>query len=583
MQSNTELIERAAVRLESSLGRLTVTVVRTLTSALFCVAIYCGSAAALENRFIAETRNLEVITKALEQEKPANPLPIPVTGITLPHHLLAADLIARGVWSASAGHYERVLILSPDHFRTLSTPFGVTTQGFDEVTGYLAPATELSRALLAASPLFSDTGSAAGEHGVRSVTPFLRAVFPNVEVTAITVSTSPARTDLEKVVELLRGLVGPETLIVQSTDFSHHLPVMLAAQRDQETLAAIATGEADVAARLLHGAHLDSRGALYIQMRLQAEIYGAQPVVIGNRNSNEYGGGSGGTTSYVVAAFIAHATDGWRLQHADYKTMYFGGDVLAGRGFAKLIEKPAIRGMLVKEIRAVTGGMPLIVNLEGVALDEFPAGGSPVQHFMLAQSTMPFLAELGVVAANIANNHAYDFGELGASETARILRAHGIAPLEHNVLADLGPFRVLPLSFKRSYFAAHAVIRSPDQLQPICALSAKAPLIVLPHWGTEYTSQPSPEENEYTETMVNCGVSAIIGNHSHRASQKVESLAGGVSQRVYSMGNLVFDQKGERVSSAIVEVRVFRQGTVILRLIPLPNLYEKALEQLERE
>jgi hypothetical protein len=49
------------------------------------------------------------------------------------------------------------------------------------------------------------------------------------------------------------------------------------------------------------------------------------------------------------------------------------------------------------------------------------------------------------------------------------------------------------------------------------------------------------------------------------------------------MGNLVFDQKGERVSSAIVEVRVFRQGTIVLRLIPLPNLYEKALKQLERE
>lgn len=108
-------------------------------------------------------------------------------------------------------------------------------------------------------------------------------------------------------------------------------------------------------------------------------------------------------------------------------------------------------------------------------------------------------------------------------------------------------------------------------------------MIILAHWGTEYTSQPSQEENEYTDMMVNCGVSAIIGDHSHQASTKVDSIAGGVSQRVYSMGNLIFDQKGEGVSSAIVEVRVFRQGTVVLRLIPLPNLYQKALEQLERE
>lgn len=553
-----------------------------LATAILWLALSCGTAFALENRFIAETRNLEVIKAALEKEKPVKALPSSVTGITLPHHLLAADLIARGVWSASAGHYRRVLVLSPDHFNAHRTPFGITTQGFDEVTGQLAPAPAISDALVA-SPLFTDIGSAESEHGVRAVTPFLGTVFPDVEVAAITISNSASQAELDQAVDLLRGLLGPQTLIVQSTDFSHHLPVAIAAQRDQETLAAFATSEADVAARLLHGAHLDSRGALYIQMRLQAEIYGAQPVVIGNRNSSEYGGGSQGTTSYVVAAFLKDTSEGWRLQHDDYQTMYLGGDVLAGRGFAKLIEKTSIREMLVREIRQVTGGGPLVVNLEGPILDEFPAGGSDVQHFMMLKTAMPFLTELGVVAANLANNHAYDFGALGASETAKNLRAHGIVPLEHDVVADLGPFRVLPLTFKRSYFADHAVIRSPDQLRPICALAAKAPLIALPHWGTEYTSKPSAVENEYTDVMVGCGVSAIIGDHSHQASMKVESIAGGASQRVYSMGNLIFDQKGKKVTSAIVEVRGFRQGTIVLRLVPVPNLYEKALEQLERE
>lgn len=43
---------------------------------------------------------------------------------------------------------------------------------------------------------------------------------------------------------------------------------------------------------------------------------------------------------------------------------------------------------------------------------------------------------------------------------------------------------------------------------------------------------------------------------------------------VFSLGNLLFDQRGERVSGALLEVRTFAQGTVFARLVPVPNLFD---------
>src|SRR4051794_160320 len=51
---------------------------------------------------------------AIEAERPKRKQDIPITGVTVPHHLLAADLIARGFWAASGKAYRRILVLSPD-------------------------------------------------------------------------------------------------------------------------------------------------------------------------------------------------------------------------------------------------------------------------------------------------------------------------------------------------------------------------------------------------------------------------------------------------------------------------------------
>ena len=49
-----------------------------------------------------------------------------VSGLTVPHHLLAADLIARGFLFAEGQRYDKIVILFPDHFKKTQLSFATT-------------------------------------------------------------------------------------------------------------------------------------------------------------------------------------------------------------------------------------------------------------------------------------------------------------------------------------------------------------------------------------------------------------------------------------------------------------------------
>jgi poly-gamma-glutamate capsule biosynthesis protein CapA/YwtB (metallophosphatase superfamily) len=254
--------------------------------------------------------------------------------------------------------------------------------------------------------------------------------------------------------------------------------------------------------------------------------------------------------------------------------MYFGGDTLIGRLWTDPSMPSAAMDWVVERIREFTGGFPLVVNLEGVVLDQSPIGAKDGQHLMSSRIALPVLKKLGVVAVTTANNHSYDFGLEAFDRSARSLEASGIRVLQHGDLAGFGAVNLLPLTFKRSNFFDHAFIQTPSQLESICALQKASPLIVLPHWGDEYTDTGGAFESRTLEKLTQCGVSAVIGAHTHRASEKVQLRAGGALQSVFSLGNLIFDQTGADVSGSLVELRAFRQGTIALRVIPIPNFYE---------
>src|SRR5262249_23051409 len=198
---------------------------------------------------------------------------------------------------------------------------------------------------------------------------------------------------------------------------------------------------------LLQPDHMDSKGAQYIQMSLQATRGKARGVVIANRSSSEYSAMGNRTTSYIVTVYSTDPKQGAKLKYDDQDVIYFGGDTFIGRGLLKPLADPDVSRFVIKQILAVTGGAPGIVNLEGGLLLQPPAKASLDLHMMHGGLAVSILQAINVKAASLANNHSDDFGENGVRSSGTILAHANIKPLGHMKVVEFEHFSVVAVNF----------------------------------------------------------------------------------------------------------------------------------------
>ena len=89
-------------------------------------------------------------------------------------------------------------------------------------------------------------------------------------------------------------------------------------------------------------------------------------------------------------------------------------------------------------------------------------------------------------------------------------------------------------------------------------------IVMLPHWGVEYSLTASANQQQWGRFMIEAGADLVIGSHPH-VVQPTEEYNGG--QIVYSLGNFVFDGmtgdalKGQMASVELTKT-IARRGTV---------------------
>ena len=86
----------------------------------------------------------------------------------------------------------------------------------------------------------------------------------------------------------------------------------------------------------------------------------------------------------------------------------------------------------------------------------------------------------------------------------------------------------------------------PDVLTDIAEAKEMADVVIVcPHWGTEYTTEPSSYQQKFARQLTEAGADIIIGTHPH-VVQPVEWIEGENGNRAlcfYSLGNYVSTQK----------------------------------------
>lgn len=168
------------------------------------------------------------------------------------------------------------------------------------------------------------------------------------------------------------------------------------------------------------------------------------------------------------------------------------------------------------------------------------------------------LAAAGVSVLNLANNHCMDFGADALAETRGLLRDAGIACTGAG--ADLAeataPIVIERHGIRIGLLAACDPLTKPAPpatatsagvapLDPEALLTAVDTLrpqvdhvILMLHWGLEYSPLPTPEQVRFAAAARAHGVSVILGHHSH-CIQGVEQRDGSVV--AYSLANLTDD------------------------------------------
>ena len=80
-------------------------------------------------------------------------------------------------------------------------------------------------------------------------------------------------------------------------------------------------------------------------------------------------------------------------------------------------------------------------------------------------------------------------------------------------------------------------------------------VVVMVHWGVEYTPDPTDRQREAARIAVEAGATLVVGNHPH-VVQAVEAFPGGFAD--YALGNFVFDQDwSEETLEGVVMEAVF--------------------------
>ncbi len=248
-------------------------------------------------------------------------------------------------------------------------------------------------------------------------------------------------------------------------------------------------------------------------------------------------------------------------------TLAFAGDAHFQIQLAGLLDHP--RGALGPITRTLRDADLTMLNLESALTD----GGSPDPKeleapadrywFRAPPAALDVLSAAGVDVVTMANNHGADFGPEGLQDTLRAVRR--------------GPIPVVGIGRHRR--SAYTPYRTTIEGTPVAVLAADASpresagrvweagahtpglaaaretrtgaltgavrraagrddlVVVYLHWGAEYASCPSPDQQRLAQDLADAGADVIVGSHAH-----VQQGAGWLGQTYvdYGLGNFLW-------------------------------------------
>ena len=193
-----------------------------------------------------------------------------------------------------------------------------------------------------------------------------------------------------------------------------------------------------------------------------------------------------------------------------------------------------------------------IVNFEGTLSDR---GERAIKQFAFRGNPeyVNALSDSSVEAANLANNHSMDYGEVSLIDTKKYLDEKGILHCrgeEDVAITEINGIKVGLVGI--NYL--NDVMRTELEAAIKTAKDLGAELVILSiHWGIEKATAPNADQIDAAHTAIDCGADLVIGTHPH-VLQGFEKYKG--RYICYSLGNFSF---GGNNAPSDMDTAIFRQ------------------------
>lgn len=268
----------------------------------------------------------------------------------------------------------------------------------------------------------------------------------------------------------------------------------------------------------------------------------------------------------------------------------FVGDILLDTDFRPMVHANEMGGVL----NCIDTAVVDYLNACDVFLinNEFSIGerGTPLRGktwtFQVHPSRIQILKDLGADIVSLANNHVYDYGEIGFLDTLIHLQQADMpyvgAGLNLGEAAEGYYFIVNGIKVgivaasraEKKYFTPVAEADKPgimgtydsaDFIEVIKVANAQCDILVAyVHWGTENTTVLEDAQINMAREYIDAGVDAVIGGHTH-CLQGMEYYNG--VPIVYSVGNFWFNSK--TLDSCVITLNIDREMKTEISLLPL--------------
>ena len=168
------------------------------------------------------------------------------------------------------------------------------------------------------------------------------------------------------------------------------------------------------------------------------------------------------------------------------------------------------------------------------------------------------VADAGIDAVSLANNHIRNNGSTGVTQTVLNVRKSGMRSFGAGIdderarqplCFEQGGKQVCFLGYNEVDAASTSVRPGRAGAAELITAEVKADIkaaradgadvvIVWPHWGAEYVTTTEAKQRRWAREMVAAGADLVLGNHSHVVGP-IQFIGG--TPVLYSLGNLVFD------------------------------------------